>query len=76
MIVAKDLGKIGNPTIDSTIDKVTTKGYDLSQFTTYELTAELDRRKESKLKEFQELATELYNLGYEYDDLQEIISEC
>lgn len=71
-IVAKDLGKIG----DSTIDKVTIKGYDLSQFTTNELHAELDRRKEAKKNEFRALVVEMYELGYGYEELDDLISEC
>jgi len=46
------------------------------QFTTHELQAELDRRRIAKEKEFQELAREMYNLGYSYQDLDTMISEC
>lgn len=47
-----------------------------SRFTTHELNAELDRRRIAKEKEFQELAREMYNLGYSYQDLDTMISEC
>lgn len=46
------------------------------QFTTHELQAELDRRRIAKENEFQELAREMYNLGYSYQDLDTMISEC
>lgn len=44
-------------------------------FTTHELAAELDRRRIAKEKEFQELAREMYQLGYSYQDLDTMISE-
>lgn len=46
------------------------------QFTTHELQAELDRRRIAKEKEFQELAREMYNLGYTYQDLDTMINEA
>ncbi|PFK68275.1 hypothetical protein COJ25_17210 [Bacillus cereus] len=47
----------------------------ISGFTTYELTAEIERRKEPKKKEFIELVRELFELGYDYETIEDIMSE-
>jgi hypothetical protein len=44
-------------------------------FTTYELTAELERRKEPKKKEFLELVRELFELGYDYETIRDLMDE-
>lgn len=48
---------------------------DISMFTAYELTAELERRKETKKKEFLELVRELFELGYDYETIRDLMDE-
>ncbi|WP_130067468.1 hypothetical protein [Bacillus albus] len=67
-IVVKDLGKIGG--------NLTVTTSDLSCYTTYELTAELERRKETKKKDFIELVRELFELGYDYETIKDIMDEA
>jgi len=48
----------------------------LAQVSAHELNAELDRRRIAKEKELTDLAREMYNLGYSYEQLDDLISEA
>ncbi|MHA4169922.1 hypothetical protein [Bacillus cereus] len=59
--------------VDKPIDK--SNEVTLLSFTTYELTAELERRKETKKNEFLELVRELFELGYDYETIRDLMDE-
>ncbi|WOL25751.1 hypothetical protein [Pectobacterium phage PcaP2EGY] len=64
------------PTKDSpfrqAIDSIPVKE-NLQNFTIQEMQEEINRRKESKEKEFIRMARELYDMGFSYDELDEMI---